>query len=61
MLDDIFFKNLSSEEKEQFIYDLWECGIPPISFQEWSNFYFKWKDKVELPELNEDNYKLFNK
>jgi hypothetical protein len=61
MFDDIFLKNLSSEEAEQFMEDLWECGIPPVSFEEWRAFYHKWKDRVELPDLNLENYNLFKK
>jgi hypothetical protein len=61
MLINNLFSSLTEEEIDQFIHDLWECGIPPHSFQEWVNFYHKWKDKVELPKLNEDNYNLFKK
>lgn len=61
MLNNSLLSSLTKKELEEFIADLWECGVPPSSFQEWKNFYYKWKDKVELPEPREENYNLFFK
>lgn len=47
-------EELTNEEYVQFIDELWDLGIPPVSLEEWTTFYLKWKDKVDMPVPSQD-------
>lgn len=52
-------EQLTEEQYKQFIDELWDLGIPPVSLDEWFVFYEKWKNIVEMPTPNEKLLLIF--
>lgn len=58
VIEDKHGVQLTPEEEQEFIEDLWENGIP-MSFEDAIVFWNKWGHRVDFPEPDPEVWKKF--